>query len=170
MCLIQSFTLPTRYGIKFGSCQALKKVSFQGECVGQLGMLTGEANFYSCSAKERSRVAILTRDTFFEIVCESPKMVLSLAHTVIARLSPLVRQVDFALDWVKPGLHFKCILRHRKMASEIKLHDKPPLNCSNIALLRRNCRQGCICPKYGACDIYAGPFLVSLFDVLFICP
>ena len=63
-------------------------------------MLTGEANFYNCKAKEESRVAILTRDTFFEIVCETPEMVLSLAQSVIARLSPMVRQVDFALDWI----------------------------------------------------------------------
>jgi lysophospholipid hydrolase len=63
-------------------------------------MLTGEANFYSCKAQEFSRIAILTRDTFFEIVCETPEMVLALAHNVVGRLSPLVRQVDFALDWI----------------------------------------------------------------------
>ena len=64
-------------------------------------MLTGEANFYSCTAKDRTNVvAILTRDTFFQIVCETPEMVLSLSHSVISRLSPMVRQVDFALDWI----------------------------------------------------------------------
>ncbi len=35
--------------------------AFRGECVGQLAMLTGEANFYNCKAKETSRVAIITR-------------------------------------------------------------------------------------------------------------
>ena len=63
-------------------------------------MLTGEANFYSCRARETSRVAVLTRDAFFEIVCETPAMVLSLARSVVAALSPLVRQIDFAMDWI----------------------------------------------------------------------
>ena len=63
-------------------------------------MLTGEANFYTCEAREASRVAVLSRDDFFEIVSETPRMVLSLAHNVIRRLSSLVRQVDFALDWI----------------------------------------------------------------------
>lgn len=31
---------------------------------------------------------------------ERPKVVLHIAHTVVKRLSPFVRQVDFALDWV----------------------------------------------------------------------
>lgn len=31
---------------------------------------------------------------------EQPKVVLHLAHSVVKRLSPFVRQVDFALDWV----------------------------------------------------------------------
>ena len=65
----------------------------QGECAGQLAMLTGEANFYTCEAREASRVAVLSRDDFFEIVSETPRMVLSLAHNVIRRLSSLVRQV-----------------------------------------------------------------------------
>ena len=74
--------------------------AFAGECAGQLAMLTGEANFYTCEAREVSRVAVLSREAFFEIVCENPRMVLSLANNVIRRLSSLVRQVDFALDWV----------------------------------------------------------------------
>ena len=74
--------------------------AFAGECAGQLAMLTGEANFYTCEAREVSRVAVLSREDFFEIVSETPRMVLSLAHNVIRRLSSLVRQVDFALDWI----------------------------------------------------------------------
>lgn len=29
-----------------------------------------------------------------------PQIVLPIAHTVVTRLSPFVRQVDFALDWL----------------------------------------------------------------------
>lgn len=34
------------------------------------------------------------------IMKEKPSIVLHIARTVIRRLSPFVRQVDFALDWV----------------------------------------------------------------------
>jgi lysophospholipid hydrolase len=63
-------------------------------------MLTGEANFYTCKAEVPSQVAILSREVFFEVVSETPQMVLSLAHNVLRRVSPLVREVDFALDWI----------------------------------------------------------------------
>lgn len=31
---------------------------------------------------------------------EEPRMVLNVAHTVVRRVSPFVRQIDFALDWM----------------------------------------------------------------------
>ena len=31
---------------------------------------------------------------------EDPRMVLNVAHTVVKRVSPFVRQIDFALDWM----------------------------------------------------------------------
>jgi len=34
------------------------------------------------------------------IVRDRPPVVLHIAHTVVRRLSPFVRQVDFALEWV----------------------------------------------------------------------
>lgn len=42
------------------------------------------------------------RDGFynFRILRERPQAVLHLADTVVRRMSPFVRQVDFALDWV----------------------------------------------------------------------
>ena len=33
------------------------------------------------------------------MMVEQPSIVLSLAHTVVSRMSPFVRQIDFALDW-----------------------------------------------------------------------
>ena len=30
-----------------------------------------------------------------------PKVVLSVGHTVVNRMSPFVRQIDFALDWAQ---------------------------------------------------------------------
>lgn len=31
---------------------------------------------------------------------EEPQVVLNVAHTVVRRVSPFVRQIDFALDWM----------------------------------------------------------------------
>ena len=33
-------------------------------------------------------------------MAKQPNVVLNLARTVINRLSPFVRQIDFALDWI----------------------------------------------------------------------
>ena len=41
----------------------------------------------------------------FSYVCsimkEQPKIVLNVSHTVVKRMSPFVRQIDFALDWMQ---------------------------------------------------------------------
>ena len=46
-------------------------------------------------------VRALLRDEYCcSIMRDRPQIVLHIAHTVVRRLSPFVRQVDFALDWV----------------------------------------------------------------------
>lgn len=72
----------------------------QGEIVGGLAVLTGEPSFYTIRAKHPSRIALLSKSTFFSIMRDRPTVVLHVAHTVVRRLSPFVRQVDFALDWL----------------------------------------------------------------------
>ncbi|XP_072751939.1 neuropathy target esterase sws isoform X2 [Anoplolepis gracilipes] len=72
----------------------------QGEIVGGLAVLTGEPSFYTIRAKHSSRIALLSKSTFFAIMRDQPTVVLHVAHTVVRRLSPFVRQVDFALDWL----------------------------------------------------------------------
>ncbi|XP_051167043.1 neuropathy target esterase sws isoform X2 [Leptopilina boulardi] len=72
----------------------------QGEIVGGLAVLTGEPSFYTIRAKHLSRIALLSKQTFFAIMRERPTVVLHVANTVVQRLSPFVRQVDFALDWL----------------------------------------------------------------------
>ncbi|XP_046752586.1 neuropathy target esterase sws isoform X2 [Diprion similis] len=71
-----------------------------GEIVGGLAVLTGEPSFYTIRAKNLSRIALLSKSTFFAIMREKPTVVLHVANTVVRRLSPFVRQVDFALDWL----------------------------------------------------------------------
>ncbi|XP_024083755.1 neuropathy target esterase sws isoform X1 [Cimex lectularius] len=71
-----------------------------GEIVGGLAVLTGEPSFYTIKTKHQSTIALLSKATVYNILRERPKAVLHIAHTVVRRLSPFVRQVDFALDWV----------------------------------------------------------------------
>ncbi|CAB4061763.1 NTE [Lepeophtheirus salmonis] len=75
-------------------------IASKGEIVGQLALLTGEANFYTARAREKTKVAMITKEVLFNILSESPEMVLSLAHRTISCLSPMVRCVDFALEWI----------------------------------------------------------------------
>lgn len=71
-----------------------------GELEGGLAVITGEASLYTIRAKHFARVAILERHIVYQIMRERPKIVLDIANSVVKKLSPLVRQCDFALDWV----------------------------------------------------------------------
>ncbi|KAL4719636.1 hypothetical protein ACJJTC_014992, partial [Scirpophaga incertulas] len=70
------------------------------EVEGGLAVLTGEPSFFSIRAKHFSRIGLLSKTTVYSIMRERPSVVLHIANTVVRRLSPFVRQVDFALDWV----------------------------------------------------------------------
>ncbi|KAF5279536.1 hypothetical protein FQR65_LT03358 [Abscondita terminalis] len=71
-----------------------------GEIVGGMSVLTGEASFFNIRAKHFTRLALITKQTFYSLMKEKPSIILYIADTVVRRLSPFVRQVDFALDWV----------------------------------------------------------------------
>ncbi|XP_050544185.1 neuropathy target esterase sws-like isoform X2 [Daktulosphaira vitifoliae] len=71
-----------------------------GDIVGGLAILTGEPGFLSFRTNRPSVVAILSKNTVYAIMKEIPQIVLPIAHTVLTRLSPFVRQVDFGLDWL----------------------------------------------------------------------
>ncbi|XP_055684973.1 neuropathy target esterase sws isoform X1 [Lutzomyia longipalpis] len=71
-----------------------------GEFDGGLAVITGEASLYTIRAKHFSRVAMLSRSTVYNIMRERPTIVLDIANMVVRKLSPLVRQCDFALDWM----------------------------------------------------------------------
>ncbi|XP_052737338.1 neuropathy target esterase sws isoform X8 [Bicyclus anynana] len=74
--------------------------AYPGEVEGGLAVLTGEPSFFSIRAKHFSRIGLLSKTTVYSIMRERPAVVLHIANTVVRRLSPFVRQVDFALDWV----------------------------------------------------------------------
>ncbi|XP_045460732.1 neuropathy target esterase sws isoform X2 [Harmonia axyridis] len=74
--------------------------SYSGEIIGGLAVLTGEPSFFTVKAKHYSRVAMISRNTFYSLMKDDPKVVLYIASMIVKRLSPFVRQVDFALDWL----------------------------------------------------------------------
>ncbi|XP_069366010.1 neuropathy target esterase sws isoform X11 [Maniola hyperantus] len=74
--------------------------AYPGEVEGGLAVLTGEPSFFSIRAKHFSRIGLLSKTTVYSIMRERPSVVLHIANSVVRRLSPFVRQVDFALDWV----------------------------------------------------------------------
>ncbi|EDW78358.2 uncharacterized protein Dwil_GK16217, isoform C [Drosophila willistoni] len=71
-----------------------------GEIVGGLAMLTGEASAYTIRSRNNSRVAYIRRAAIYQIMRQRPRIVLDLGNGVVRRLSPLVRQCDYALDWI----------------------------------------------------------------------
>ncbi|XP_022223777.2 LOW QUALITY PROTEIN: neuropathy target esterase sws [Drosophila obscura] len=71
-----------------------------GEIVGGLAMLTGEASAYTIRSRNNSRVAFIRRAAIYQIMRLRPRIVLDLGNGVVRRLSPLVRQCDYALDWI----------------------------------------------------------------------
>ncbi|XP_050163591.1 patatin-like phospholipase domain-containing protein 6 isoform X2 [Myiozetetes cayanensis] len=71
-----------------------------GELVGQLAVLTGEPLIFTIKANRDCTFLKISKSDFYEIMREQPSVVLNVAHTVAARMSPFVRQMDFAIDWM----------------------------------------------------------------------
>ena len=70
-----------------------------GDLVGGLAVLSGDPSFFTVKASHHSWVATIKKETVYNILQEYPKVALHVANTVIMRMSPFVRQIDFALDW-----------------------------------------------------------------------
>uniref|UniRef100_A0A8C1LSX0 lysophospholipase n=1 Tax=Cyprinus carpio TaxID=7962 RepID=A0A8C1LSX0_CYPCA len=75
-------------------------VAHPGELVGQLAVLTGEPLIFSVRAHRDCSFLSISKTHFYEIMRAEPTVVLNVAHTVVRRMSPFVRQIDFALDWM----------------------------------------------------------------------
>lgn len=71
-----------------------------GEVVGGLAVLTGESSLYTIKSKHFTRVGLLNKQNVYDIMSNRPSVVLDIANSVVKSLSALVRQCDFALDWV----------------------------------------------------------------------
>lgn len=71
-----------------------------GEVVGGLAVLTCESSLYTIKSKHFTRVGLLTKESVYKIMQQRPSVVLDIANSVVKGLSALVRQCDFALDWI----------------------------------------------------------------------
>ncbi|XP_043772124.1 patatin-like phospholipase domain-containing protein 7 isoform X5 [Cervus elaphus] len=72
-----------------------------GEMVGQLAVLTGEPLIFTIRANRDCSFLSISKAHFYDIMRKQPAVVLSVAHTVVRRVSSFVRQIDFALDWME---------------------------------------------------------------------
>uniref|UniRef100_A0AC35TVI7 Swiss cheese n=1 Tax=Rhabditophanes sp. KR3021 TaxID=114890 RepID=A0AC35TVI7_9BILA len=72
---------------------------FQKEMVGGLQLLTDEPSFYKVKAAANSVLAVIRKPQYEKLLAEYPQIALHIAHSVIKRISPFVRGVDFAIDW-----------------------------------------------------------------------
>ncbi|XP_073478511.1 patatin-like phospholipase domain-containing protein 6 isoform X2 [Aquarana catesbeiana] len=75
-------------------------VTAPGEMIGQLTVLTGEPLIFTIRAVQDSSFLCLSRTHFYQILRSHPRVLLAVAHSVAQRVSPFVRQVDFAIDWI----------------------------------------------------------------------
>lgn len=73
--------------------------AFPGELVGALSVITGDVSAFTIKTKGFSRLGVITENDAYLIMKQFPQTVLHLGHTVVRRLSPFVRQIDFAIDW-----------------------------------------------------------------------
>ncbi|KAJ8309093.1 hypothetical protein KUTeg_013967 [Tegillarca granosa] len=70
------------------------------EMVGSMAVLTGEPSFFTIRAKTDVRVVTISKNDFYSIMREQPSVVLNVAYKTLQRITPFVRQIDFALDWM----------------------------------------------------------------------
>ncbi|VDK48930.1 unnamed protein product, partial [Anisakis simplex] len=70
------------------------------ELVGGLQLLTSEPSFHTIRSHTPATIAVLTKDDFAELLEVHPEVILPVAESVVRRLSPFLRSVDFAIDWV----------------------------------------------------------------------
>lgn len=69
------------------------------EFIGVLEVITGEASAFTIKSRSNTKLASISKQNIYEIIGKYPHVSLKLAHQVAKRLSPFVRQIDFALDW-----------------------------------------------------------------------
>ncbi|KAI6653531.1 Neuropathy target esterase [Oopsacas minuta] len=71
-----------------------------GEFEAVLSMLTGEPSIATLTTLTDVQLILLSKPMLFSIFKEEPHVLIPMASSIINRLSPFMRQIDFALNWV----------------------------------------------------------------------
>ena len=75
-----------------------------GMVSGQLAVLTGEPSMFSVKATCESIVVRILKTDLFSMLREhaeeASNIILNIGHSITSRMSPFIRQIDFALDWI----------------------------------------------------------------------
>ncbi|KAL1460591.1 hypothetical protein WDU94_012567 [Cyamophila willieti] len=74
--------------------------AFPGDMIGGLAVLTGEASVFTIQSRLPATIAWLPQEDCSTLIDSDMNVTLKIAHSVLKRMSPFVRQFDFALDWV----------------------------------------------------------------------
>ncbi|KAG9306288.1 hypothetical protein G9A89_018171 [Geosiphon pyriformis] len=72
-----------------------------GGLAGYLAALTGFPSFVNIRASTDTYVGFLSKNSLHRLMEKNPNALLTLAKRLISLLSPLVLQIDFALDWIQ---------------------------------------------------------------------
>ncbi|CAF0985449.1 unnamed protein product [Adineta ricciae] len=75
-------------------------INRENEVSGLVSVLTGEPTLFSYRTHGLTDICTLTKESIYDLLRIQPSLVLSIAATMVQRMSPLVRQIDFALEWM----------------------------------------------------------------------
>ncbi|UJR38136.1 hypothetical protein I4U23_030815 [Adineta vaga] len=75
-------------------------INREHEISGLVSVLTGEPTLFSYRTHGLTDICTLTKESIYDLMRIQPNLVLSIAATMVQRMSPLVRQIDFALEWM----------------------------------------------------------------------
>ena len=71
-----------------------------GEFEAALSMLTGEPSIATLTTLTDVQLILLSKPQLFSLLKEEPHVIFPMASSITNRLSPFMRQIDFALNWV----------------------------------------------------------------------
>ncbi|KAL3316020.1 Neuropathy target esterase [Cichlidogyrus casuarinus] len=77
--------------------------SEKGDFCGLISLVAGEPSMYSIRAVKPTCLAKISRSNFYRLVRSCPNALLTVCNEMTRRMSPLMRQIDFALSWTTIG-------------------------------------------------------------------
>ncbi|CAF3655549.1 unnamed protein product [Adineta steineri] len=70
------------------------------EVSGLVSVLTGEPTLFTYRTHGLTDICTITKEGMYDLLRIQPDLVLTIASVMVQRMSPLVRQIDFALEWM----------------------------------------------------------------------